>query len=66
VALTEDARRDSFVVRIWHEPGRPGWRGWVQHAGGGESATFEHWQELLAFLERWVEVVDEPRQPGLR
>jgi hypothetical protein len=31
-------RRDSFVIRIWQEEGKPGWKGWVQHARSGESS----------------------------
>ena len=43
--------RHSFVVRIWREEGRPGWRGWVQHAGSGEATYVRDLEELLAFME---------------
>jgi hypothetical protein len=66
MAPTDVGRRDSFVVRIWHEAERPGWKGWAQHTAGGESISFQHWSELLAFLERWVEEAERPVQTGLR
>jgi hypothetical protein len=44
--------RHSFVVRIWREGGRAGWRGWVQHTRSGESAAVQDVNELLAFVER--------------
>jgi len=66
MAPTDVGRRDSFVVRFWHEAERPGWKGWVQHTASSESISFQHWSELVAFLERWVEVTDAPIQTGLR
>jgi len=44
--------RHSFVLRIWREEGRPGWKGWVQHAGTGESIFVQSQDELLAFIEQ--------------
>ena len=62
----EAARRNSFVIRIWREPGRSGWKGWVQHTGSGQSTFFQHFCELQEFVERWVGAADEPVQSGLR
>ncbi len=62
----ESARRDSFVVRIWHEAGQTSWKGWVQHAGSGESTVFQRWNELHAFLQRWAGAADEPADAGLK
>ena len=43
---------DSFVLRIWWERDTPPvWRGWVQHAGSGDSRYFENLADLLGFLE---------------
>ncbi len=44
--------RHSFVLRIWREEGRLGWKGWVQHAGTGESLTVQSLDDLLAFIEQ--------------
>ena len=43
--------RHSFVVRIWREEGQSAWRGWVQHAGTGESTFVQSLDELLVFIE---------------
>jgi hypothetical protein len=43
--------RHSFVLRIWREEGRPGWKGWVQHARTGESLFVRELGELLTFIE---------------
>ena len=43
----QTTRRDSFVVRIWRERDQPGWQGWVQHAGTGESASVRRIDELV-------------------
>ncbi len=56
--------RHSFVVRIWREQDSAGWRGWVQHAGTGESAYVRNLDELLAFIERRTGgLTDAPLEP---
>jgi hypothetical protein len=44
---------NSFVLRIWWEKGdtQPTWRGWMQHAGSGESHYFDCLADLLALIE---------------
>ncbi|MBE9506951.1 MAG: hypothetical protein IMY86_02790 [Chloroflexi bacterium] len=48
---------NSFVVRIWWEPGltrpddRPLWRGYVQHAASGQSVVFQSLDEMLRFIQ---------------
>ncbi len=59
-------QRDSFVVRIWRERGQPGWQGWVQHAGTGESASVRGIDELLAFIEERAGRLAEPDRKGLK
>jgi hypothetical protein len=46
--------RDSFVVRICREEGRPGWHGWVQHARSHDEALFRNVDDLLRFIEQWA------------
>lgn len=58
--------RHSFVVRIWREEDRPEWRGWVQHAGSGESAYVQGLDELLAFIEGRSGSLTGPGQERLR
>jgi hypothetical protein len=60
---------NSFVLRIWWEKraGRPTWRGWMQHAGSGETLYIECLTDLLAFVETHTGPlaqvpVTEPRQ----
>ena len=48
------ARRESFLVRIWQEQGQPVWKGWVQHVGSGESALLDNVEELSTFVKRWT------------
>jgi hypothetical protein len=60
------AHRDAFIIRIWREEGRPGWRGWVQHAGAGESAVVRNVDELVAFIERWTGELTGPSRKGLK
>lgn len=47
----ETGHRDSFILRIWRESGKPGWLGWVQHARTGESVSVKNLEALLAFIE---------------
>jgi len=63
---TQTTRRDSFVVRIWRERDQPGWQGWVQHAGTGESASVRELEDLLAFIEERAGRLTEPGRTGLR
>jgi len=58
--------RDSFVVRIWREEGRPGWRGWVQHVRSGETALVQSPDELLSFIERRTGKPNGPARRGLK
>jgi hypothetical protein len=51
---TATTRRDSFVVRIWHERDKPGWQGWVQHADTGESALVHELDDLVVFIEQRI------------
>jgi hypothetical protein len=59
-------RRDSFVVRIWRERDRPGWQGWVQHTGTGESAPVRDREELWAFIEERAGALAEDAPTGLQ
>lgn len=47
--------RHSFVVRIYQEEYVPGWQGWVQHVGTGESAAVRDMDELIAFFQAHLE-----------
>jgi hypothetical protein len=60
------AGRHSFVIRIWHAAGRPGWEGWVQHARSGETASVRSVDELVAFIERRAGNLAPTRRDGLR
>lgn len=62
----EATHRDSFVVRIWWGEGRSGWKGWVQHAGTGESVVVRNLDELVAFIERWTDELTGPGRKGLK
>ncbi|MBN1485817.1 MAG: hypothetical protein JXA37_13970 [Chloroflexia bacterium] len=52
-------RRESFVLRIWREPHRASWKGWVQHASSGESAYVQEVEKLLAFIEQYAGPLEE-------
>jgi len=58
--------QESFVLRIWKEPGRSDWRGWVQHTRSGESAVVRSVKELVAFLEERTGRLSESGQRGLK
>jgi hypothetical protein len=62
----QTAVRDSFVVRIWRERNKPGWQGWVQHAGTGEWASVRRIDELVAFIERRTGKLSTTTQKGLK
>ncbi|HNS50707.1 MAG TPA: hypothetical protein PKO09_05945 [Anaerolineae bacterium] len=59
-------RRDSFIVRIWCEGGRPGWKAWVQHAGTGESAMVQELDGLLDFIEARTDGLRLSTRRGIR
>jgi hypothetical protein len=60
------AARHSFVVRIWREEGRAGWRGWVQHTRSGESAAVQDLNGLLTFVEHRTGSLSRPGQKRLK
>jgi hypothetical protein len=62
----EGGQRDSFLVRIWRDRGKPEWKGWVQHTRSGESALLHSRAELLAFLEHHTGELPDPPRKGLR
>lgn len=64
--MKKTTRTDSFVVRIWREEGKAGWKGWVQHARSGESALVRQLDDLLAFIERHTGRLDTTAQKGLK
>jgi hypothetical protein len=59
-------QRESFVIRIWRESGRSEWKGWIQHAGSGDSATLQDLSELMSFIERWTGRLSMEDQQGLK
>jgi hypothetical protein len=57
---------ESFVARIWLEPGANGdstWHGHVRHVQGEQETYFQGMTELSDFLEL-VSGVSGPRQTG--
>ena len=47
--------KDSFVARIWLEPGNNGdttWRGHIRHVQGEEEVYFQDLMEMREFLGR--------------
>jgi len=49
----------SFIVRIWHEPGRhesdpAQWRGSIEEVESGERVYFTAATRMLVFLRNWV------------
>jgi hypothetical protein len=60
------AQRESFVVRIWREPGQPEWRGWVQHVGSGHSTALQSLDELMPFIECWLARSAKQGKRGLK
>ena len=59
-------RRDTFILQIWREEGKPGWTGRVQHVATGESALVRSLDKLLAFVERRTGKLTDSDQKGLR
>ena len=64
--IKRQAQRESFVVRIWQEPGRSEWKGWVQHIRSGDSAALQNLGELLTFIERRTARLSVEDQQGLK
>ncbi len=62
----EPVQQESFVLRIWKERDRSGWRGWVQHTRSGESALVQSVEELLEFLECRTGRLNDSARKGLR
>lgn len=60
------SRSNSYIIRIWREEDKPGWKGWVQHARTGESAFIQRADEILAFIERHTGKLAEPPCQGLK
>ena len=60
------AQRESFVIRIWREPGRSEWKGWIQHARSGDSAALQDLGELMTFIERWTAGLPVEDRQGLK
>ena len=59
-------RSNSYIIRIWREEDKPGWKGWVQHARTGESAFIQRADEILAFIERYAGKLAESERKGLK
>ncbi len=56
-------RRESFVARIWLEPGNDGgttWRGHIRHVQGEEEEYFKDLVEMREFLGRVSGVAGPP------
>lgn len=52
-----EARRATFIVRMWCEGERPtgdGWRGTVEHAQSGERRAVDGADGLLDLLTAWL------------
>ena len=64
--IKKRVQRESFVVRIWQEPSRPEWKGWVQHVRSGDSAALQNLGELVTFIERWTARLSMEDQQGLK
>ena len=60
------AQHESFIVRVWREPGWSEWKGWVQHTRSGDSAVLQSLAELMPFMERWTAGPDKENQRGLK
>ena len=62
----QSTKHESFVVRIWREKDRPGWRAWIQHTRTGESTLVCSVPELLAFFELRTGKLDDTENQGLK
>lgn len=52
-----EARRVTFIVRMWCDgdrPARDGWRGMVEHAQSGERRAVSGADALLDLLTAWL------------
>ncbi|MBN1138647.1 MAG: hypothetical protein JXM73_18825 [Anaerolineae bacterium] len=61
-----ESHSNSYVIRIWREGDRPGWKGWVQHARTGEAVFIQRVDEILAFIERHTGKLTESEHTGLK
>ena len=59
-------RRDTFILQIWREEGKPGWTGRVQHVSTGESVLVRTLDKLLAFVERHTGKLTDAGRKGLK
>lgn len=62
----QQLQRESFVVRIWRQPGWGDWQVWVQHVRSGQSAALHNLDELRPFIERWSATPEGPGKRGLK
>lgn len=58
-------QRESFVLRIWREKGRAGWRGWVQRVGSGDWERLSSPDDLISYIEKETSAAPRERR-GLR
>lgn len=56
----------TFVVRLRLEYSlvAPQWRGRVVHLESGEAASFQDWEQLVAFLASQGQIRSSPPLPG--
>lgn len=59
-------RRDTFILQIWREEGKPDWTGRVQHVGIGESALVRSLDKLLTFVEHRTGKLTDTGRKGLK
>lgn len=58
--------RDTFIIRIWRDEGKPGWTGRVQHVGTGQTALVQSLDKLLAFIEHQTGKLTDTSHKGLK
>lgn len=64
--VKRQAQQESFVVRVWREPGWTKWRIWVQHVRSGQSTALQNLDELKPFMECWIASPAKPGKRGLK
>jgi hypothetical protein len=61
--VTPSVEYTSFLLRLWHENTSPNqaedWQGEVENIQSGQKWTFEKASELLEFLHRQVDSLQE-------
>jgi hypothetical protein len=62
----QEAKRDSYLLRIWRPANQADWQGWVQHIQSGETKALQSLSELQAFLERYSGKLQAPPRKGLK